>query len=64
LDRARQSGGQKALPEDFRRALIERLHVLEKQEEYKSAFKRLSDELRMARWLSATTEADIALMGG
>uniref|UniRef100_A0A7C4RTM0 Type III-B CRISPR-associated protein Cas10/Cmr2 n=1 Tax=Desulfatirhabdium butyrativorans TaxID=340467 RepID=A0A7C4RTM0_9BACT len=64
LDRARQSGGQKALTEEFRIALIERLQVLEKQEGYKSAFRRLADELRMARWLSATTEADITYIGG
>ncbi len=61
LDRARQSGGKKTLPDDLRQELTSRLHSLGADQR---AFQRLADELRVARWLSATTESDISAYGG
>lgn len=64
LDRARDSGGNKEIDGELREKLNQRREVLRDTETDPSGFRRLADELILARWLSAKSAKDISALEG
>lgn len=63
LDRARERGGQKVIPQTRREALESRVEALKDAQTDPTGLKRLADELILARWLSARTARELASTG-